>query len=158
MRSQPGWFPVPACRSCRPKLRPTRLILRPLHRSAEPRGCKRGRRSSSEVFVLLLIPAGSLVFQRSLAMAKRDVIVIGSSAGGVQACCALLKELPADLPASILIVQHTGEVSVLSHVLGRCDSMPVITAVDGEAITHSRVYVAPGDHHLLIDDGHVKLS
>jgi two-component system, chemotaxis family, protein-glutamate methylesterase/glutaminase len=91
-------------------------------------------------------------------MPKRDIIVIGSSAGGVQACCAVLKALPSDLAASLFIVQHTGEASILAQVLSRCDSLRVVAASNGEPIVRSYVYVAPPNQHLLIRDNHMQLS
>jgi two-component system chemotaxis response regulator CheB len=83
---------------------------------------------------------------------------MGASAGGIPACCDILGGLPADLPASIFIVQHVASVSSLGEVLARCDGLKVATAADGEPVRQSRAYVAPGDQHLLLNDGHVRLS
>lgn len=88
----------------------------------------------------------------------RDLIVIGSSAGGIQACCTILKGLPPDLPASLFIVQHIGKDSQLAIVLARCDSLQVRTAVDRESIIPGRVYVAPPDRHLLVRNGYIEVS
>ena len=54
-------------------------------------------------------------------MARRDIIVIGGSAGGVDALMRICGGLPADLPASILVVQHISPASrsVLPDVLPR---------------------------------------
>src|SRR5436190_5716751 len=91
-------------------------------------------------------------------MAEADIIVIGGSAGGIEACCELIEKLPPDLPASIFIVQHVGATSELAQVLNRCGSFDVLSPRGGERIERGRAYVAPGDHHLLLEDGHVKLS
>ena len=92
-------------------------------------------------------------------MATRDTIVIGASAGGVQALSTLIAELPPDLPAAVFIVLHipSNVPSLLPQILSREARIPVAHAVDGEEITRGRAYVAPPDHHLLIEDSHVKL-
>ena len=92
-------------------------------------------------------------------MATRDTIVIGASAGGVQALSALIADLPADLPAAVFIVLHipNNVPSLLPSILSRDARMPVSHAEDREEIRPGKVYVAPPDHHLLIEDSHVKL-
>ena len=84
-------------------------------------------------------------------MATRDTIVIGASAGGVQALSTLVKALPGDLPAAVFIVLHipADAPSVLPEILARESSLGVTHAKHGEPIEHGRVYVAPPDHHLL---------
>ncbi|HET6345749.1 MAG TPA: chemotaxis protein CheB, partial [Myxococcota bacterium] len=91
---------------------------------------------------------------------NRDIIVIGTSVGGVEALERLCAALPADLPAALLIVIHTrpSPWSRLDEVLGRVAPLPVRFAVDGEAIERSRIYVAPPDLHLVVRDGHVSLQ
>ncbi len=91
-------------------------------------------------------------------LAGRDVVVIGASSGGLEAVCILLKGLPVNLPAALFVVQHTGAVSRLAEVFGRCTVLPVSDAVDNAAIVPGQVYIAPGDRHLLIRNGHVGLS
>ena len=85
-------------------------------------------------------------------MATRDTIVIGASAGGVQALSKLVIDLPADLPAAVFIVLHiaANAPSLLATILSRDSSLPVAHARDGAPIERGRVYVAPPDHHLLI--------
>ena len=92
-------------------------------------------------------------------MANRDRIVIGASAGGVQALSTLVENLPADLPAAVFIVLHIPArgPSFLPSILSRHARIPVAHAVNGEEITPGRVYVGPPDHHLLIDNHRVKL-
>jgi two-component system chemotaxis response regulator CheB len=92
-------------------------------------------------------------------MPKRDIIVIGASAGGVQAISELVAALPADLPAAVFIVLHISPnaPSLLPNILSRDASLPVAHAVNGEKIQVGKVYVARADHHLMIEDGHVKL-
>jgi len=92
-------------------------------------------------------------------MATHDTIVVGASAGGVQALTKLLAGLPADLPAAVFIVLHIPSDSpgLLPAILARESRLPVAHAEDGEEITSGRVYVAPPDLHLLIERRRVRL-
>jgi two-component system chemotaxis response regulator CheB len=92
-------------------------------------------------------------------MATRDTIVIGASAGGVQALTHLVSALPADLPAAVFIVLHVSAnaPSFLPEILQRETNLKVSHGVDGERIERGRIYVAPPDLHLLIEDDHLKL-
>jgi two-component system chemotaxis response regulator CheB len=90
----------------------------------------------------------------------RDMVTIGASAGGVEALSRLMGMLPSELPASVFVVLHllpTG-TSVLPAILDRRGNLPCASARDGEPIERGRVYVAPPDQHMLIDDGHVSLT
>lgn len=93
-------------------------------------------------------------------MAGHDIVVIGASAGGVQAVLDLARDLPADLPATVLVVVHCspGARGMLADLLTRAGPLPARNAVDGEAIEPGRIYVAPPDHHLLLRPGHIHLS
>ncbi len=93
-------------------------------------------------------------------MAQRDVVVVGASAGGVEALQTLVAGLPPDLPASVLAVLHLppGCSSALVRILDRSGPLPAEPATDGRHLERGRVYVAPPDHHLLIRDGHLSLS
>lgn len=95
-----------------------------------------------------------------LDQASRDIIVIGASAGGVEALRALVADLPADLPASIFVVIHTAPrgVSLLARILDRAGPLPAAFAQDGDPIRAGRIYVAPPDRHLLVREEHVHLS
>lgn len=93
-------------------------------------------------------------------MPARDIVVIGASAGGVQALTALVAGLPPDFPAAILIVLHLPPYaeSRLPEILGRAGPLPAAQAQDGEPIVGGRIYVAPPDHHLLVRPGRLELS
>ena len=79
------------------------------------------------------------------------VIVIGTSAGGLQALSALLSYLPPDLPAAILLVMHIGNrPSSLPEVLQRHSALPVAFARDQQELLAGMVVVAPPDRHLLV--------
>ncbi|WP_437901405.1 chemotaxis protein CheB [Sorangium sp. So ce124] len=92
-------------------------------------------------------------------MPEPDIITIGASAGGVEALIVLLGGLPADLPASLFVVLHLPPTarSMLPEILGRSTRLQVGAAVDGEPIERGRVYVAPVDNHLLIEEGVVRV-
>ena len=90
--------------------------------------------------------------------ARHDVIVIGASTGGVQALRQLLHDLPADLPATVLIVLHIGRMQTeLAAILDRAGPLPVAQAVSGDPLAPGRVHVAAPDRHLLVHDGHLLL-
>lgn len=79
------------------------------------------------------------------------VIVVGTSAGGMDALRVLLGYLPADLPAAILLVMHIGSrPSVLPEILQRHCAMPVLFAQDQQELIAGTVVVAPPDRHLLV--------
>jgi two-component system chemotaxis response regulator CheB len=86
------------------------------------------------------------------AVYHRDIIVIGASMGGVEALTALASQLPADLPASVFVVQHTSEQSpgLLGEILSRAGPLPAARAEDGMEMERGRIYVAPPNHHLLL--------
>lgn len=92
-------------------------------------------------------------------MPLHDIITIGASAGGVESILQLVKDLPADLPAAVFVVIHLGTRgrSALAQILGRAGSLPAADAVDGEPIERGRIYVAPANHHLLLETDHVRV-
>ena len=85
----------------------------------------------------------------------RNVIVIGASAGGIEAIIAVLSELPADLPATIGVVIHRGAwgTSDWSAMLGSKTRLRVVEPADGDHLAHGVVYVAPSDFHLIFAGG-----
>jgi two-component system chemotaxis response regulator CheB len=92
-------------------------------------------------------------------MAHRDMVVIGASAGGLEALQQLLAALPANLDAAVLVVLHTSnhEGSVLPNILGRAGPLPAIHPKDGARIRKGHVYIAPPDVHMIVADGHLQL-
>jgi two-component system chemotaxis response regulator CheB len=88
-------------------------------------------------------------------VSRRDVVVIGASAGGVEALIELCRTLPADIPAAIFIVQHLSPRggTVLPQLLARAGSLPVAMPEDGEPTRTGHIYVAPPDFHLLLRPG-----
>lgn len=88
------------------------------------------------------------------------IIVIGASAGGFKVLQQLAADLPPDLPAALFIVWHISPEShgVLPQALERAGPLPAANATDGEAISAGRIYVAPPDHHLLVERGRVRIT
>jgi two-component system chemotaxis response regulator CheB len=90
---------------------------------------------------------------------NRDIIVIGASAGGVEALKTVICALPGNLQAAIFIVLHVGRTpSIMPEILNSCGSLRAIHPHNCEAIQYGRVYIAPPDNHLIIESGHVHLS
>lgn len=85
------------------------------------------------------------------------VIVVGASAGGVKALCALVKALPAPSPVPIYIVLHTGAESVIDEILTACDSHSVRFVENGERIKKG-IYVAHPRRHLVVNATTVGVS
>jgi two-component system chemotaxis response regulator CheB len=88
-----------------------------------------------------------------------NVLLIGASAGGIEPLIALIERLPADLPAPVLIVVHIppDADSRLPEILQRKSGLHVRHAVDGEDLSEGEVFVAPPDHHLMVEDGRVRV-
>jgi two-component system, chemotaxis family, protein-glutamate methylesterase/glutaminase len=93
-------------------------------------------------------------------MQKRDIVVIGSSMGGVAALSTLVAQLPADLPAAVFIVQHTAPDSpgLLSGILSHRGPLPAVTAEDGMKWHPGRIYVAPPNRHMLISHDRLRVG
>jgi two-component system, chemotaxis family, protein-glutamate methylesterase/glutaminase len=95
-----------------------------------------------------------------VGVSHRDLVVVGASAGGVEALSTLVGGLPVSYPGTLLVVLHVapGSTSVLPRILDRAGPLPAAHAVHGDPLTRGRVVVAPPDHHLLVGDGRVELS
>jgi two-component system, chemotaxis family, protein-glutamate methylesterase/glutaminase len=93
-------------------------------------------------------------------MVGHDIIVVGASAGGVEALQTLVCGLPFDLPATLFVVVHIppDSRSALPTILSRAGPLPAVHAVDGEAIRRSCVYIARPDHHLVLDRGYIRVT
>jgi two-component system chemotaxis response regulator CheB len=91
---------------------------------------------------------------------RTSVVVLGASAGGVDALSEVVRGLPADLPAAVLAVLHVSASapSLLAQILDRASALPAAAAQDGEALEPGRIYVAQPDLHLTVADGHVRLT
>jgi len=91
---------------------------------------------------------------------QRDLIVIGASAGGVEALQDLARDLPKDLAAAVLVVLHVmpGKPSFLHHILSRAGSLPATQAREGEPLERAHIYVARPGYHLQVRDNSIHLG
>jgi len=82
---------------------------------------------------------------------KRDIIVIGASAGGVVALMELFASFPPRMAAAVCVVLHrSSEKGELAHVLSRRSALPVIEPERETVLNAGRIYLAPPDHHVLL--------
>lgn len=93
-------------------------------------------------------------------MTTRDIIVIGASAGGVEALMTLVRGLPSDFPAALFVVLHVPATSEskLPHILMHAGCLPAVHGTDGSPIRSGTITVAPPDHHLIVERGIVRIT
>ena len=92
-------------------------------------------------------------------MPGHDVIVVGASAGGVEALVTLTRSLPRKLPAAVFLVLHipAQSPSFLPEILTRAGRLKAVHATDEMEIEYGHIYVAPPDHHMLVERGKVRV-
>ncbi len=85
-----------------------------------------------------------------------EAVVVGCSAGGLDALHILLDALPAEFPAAVIIVAHIAadSVNMLPSLLAKTCRLPVNEAVEREPVLPGHVYVAPPNYHLLVEPNH----
>lgn len=93
-------------------------------------------------------------------MAKKDIIVIGASAGGMEALVKLVAGLPPKLPAAVFVVWHTapGVKSILPSVLRKAGPLTAVHPADGDPIQPGKIYVAPSDHHMMVERDYIRIA
>lgn len=91
---------------------------------------------------------------------NHNIVVIGASAGGVEALTQLVKRLPSDLPMTLFVAIHfpAHSISLLPKILSRSGPLPASHAKDGKPIRSRQIYIAPPNYHLLVRQGYLKLS
>jgi two-component system chemotaxis response regulator CheB len=89
----------------------------------------------------------------------RDIVVIGASAGGVEALQRVVAGFPPGLRAAVFVVLHVSAdgPTALPTILRRAGPLPAHHAVNGEVVSYGRIYVAPPDFHLVLRDGVVRV-
>jgi two-component system chemotaxis response regulator CheB len=90
---------------------------------------------------------------------KREIVVIGGSAGSLEAIRDVLSALQPNLRATIFVVIHSASTSPgnLAQIFSTTTPLPVCDAVDHASIELGHVYVAPVDHHLLVKPGELRV-
>jgi two-component system, chemotaxis family, protein-glutamate methylesterase/glutaminase len=92
-------------------------------------------------------------------MEGHDIVVIGGSAGGIEALKRICEGLPSDFPAAVFVVLHISPKSrsVMPDLLSRAGKLPARHPQNDEPINRGVIYVAPPDMHMLLRPGHVIL-
>jgi two-component system chemotaxis response regulator CheB len=95
-----------------------------------------------------------------VVVSKRDLVVVGASAGGVEALRELISELPAGFPATVLVVLHVpaNGSSALPAILSRVSRLPARHARSNDTLQHGTILVAPPDRHLVVHRNGVGVS
>lgn len=93
-------------------------------------------------------------------MANRDILAIGTSAGGFEALRFLAGRFPADLPATVLVVIHlpSQSRSILDQLLTDIGPLPASFAEDEEVFERGRIYIARPGRHLIVDSDRLRLG
>lgn len=87
------------------------------------------------------------------------VVAVGASAGGVAVLLTLCGALPGHFAAPVLVVLHIGaNPSVLPMLLSTRGHNRAVHAEDGQVLEKGTIYVAPPDHHMLLEDGRIRLT
>lgn len=93
-------------------------------------------------------------------MKGHDIIVVGGSAGALEALVTITRALPSDLPAALFVVIHASPSGpgLLPQILGNYGRLPAAHVRDREPVRPGRIYVAALDHHLILEPGRVRVT
>jgi len=93
-------------------------------------------------------------------MANRDVLAIGTSAGGFEALRFLAGEFSRDFPASVVVAIHLSSQfrSALDAILTQAGPLPAKFAVDGDKLERGHIYIAPAERHLIVESEQLRLG
>jgi two-component system chemotaxis response regulator CheB len=89
-----------------------------------------------------------------------DIVVIGASAGGVEALPQLTAQLSPDFCGSLFVVQHISATveSSLPAIINRKSALKAVHPKDKQKISRGRIYLAPSDHHLWLEDSRIRVT
>ena len=120
---------------------------------AKVKGLARLRRRTGPAAASAPGPSATVKSMRPAPALRPELVAIGSSTGGPQALFALVRALGKSLPAPVVLTQHMPPafIPLLAEHLGKLGAMPCTEARDGEAIESGRIFLAPGDRHLLVE-------
>jgi len=113
-----------------------------------------------------LLPSGEhdrserryLVTLGVIDMTANAIVVIGAAVGGLDPLRRITEALPRNCGASIFIVMHWSYPGVLLEILGWHGSLPIVVGHDGALIEAGHIYVAPQDHHMLVEIDRIRLN
>jgi len=90
---------------------------------------------------------------RKASSALPRLIAIGSSTGGPQALLEVLRDMASRVKLPILITQHMPATftTLLAEHIERATGVPCAEGKDGEVITAGRIYLAPGNYHMIAE-------
>jgi len=90
---------------------------------------------------------------------EHDIVVVGASAGGVEALVEFVRGLPSSISAAIFMVLHipAQSTSMMPTILSRYSALPATHPTDGTHIEHGHIYIAPPDHHMMLEQGHIRI-
>src|SRR5262245_59848979 len=93
-------------------------------------------------------------------MPTNQIVVIGASAGGLEALRTIAGALPVDFPAPVCVVVHSSADSpgVVDLILRRAGRIPATAARIAERLESGHIYVAPPDSHLLVEPGRLRIT
>jgi two-component system chemotaxis response regulator CheB len=93
-------------------------------------------------------------------MANRDIVAVGTSAGGIEALIYLAQRFRPNFPATVLVTIHLSSQfrSSLDEILSRSGPLSARFATDGAPLRKGQIYIAPPDRHLLIEADKVQLG
>lgn len=89
------------------------------------------------------------------------IVVVGTSAGGLDALARLVRQLPPGFPAAVFIVQHmSADTSgdVLVRTLNNQRTLPCVRASHGDPFHGGHIYLPPSDHHLMLAKGRILVT
>ena len=87
-------------------------------------------------------------------------VVVGGSAGALEALLKMAREFPGNFPAAVFVATHVPatRVSALPHLLARSGALFATHGIDGAPLAPGRIIVAPPNNHLILQDGVMRVT
>ena len=91
-------------------------------------------------------------------MVAHAIVAVGASGGGLEPLRRITERLPRNCGVTVFVVMHSGAASFLPEILSWHGKLRVEFAREGDFISAGRIYVAPPDHHMGVEAGHIRLN
>lgn len=91
-------------------------------------------------------------------MTPPAIVVVGASNGGLDPLRRITEALPRNVNAAVFVVMHESHPAMLPEILGWHGSLPVVFGQDGAPIERGHIYIAPPNHHMLIEAGRIRIN